>query len=54
MSDICMEYDIYFAILSNCRPVRVTCDFAVVFVHNVKKLIKFNNQNKILKEEGKT
>ena len=52
MSDICMEYDIYFAILSNCRLLRVTCVFAVVFVQNFKKLIKFDN-HKILKEKGK-
>ena len=45
MSDICMEYDIYFAILSNCRLLRVTSVFAVVFVQNFKKLIKFDNQN---------
>ena len=45
MSDICMEYDIYLSILSNCCLLRVTCVFAVVFVQNFKKLIKFDNQN---------
>ena len=47
-----MEYDIYFAILSNCRLLRVTC-VTVVFVQNFKILIKFDNQNKNIKRKRK-